>query len=781
MQRRTFIQALMGAALIAEGFQSCNFNRKSQPGVNLPKYNAVELEGDELVSYLKEFTDVHRQHAGDYYGRELACTKVQLKAYLCKLRDEDILVGRECYPPIGFGPQAGSSYLYYCHFDALDRLKESSAVSNENKAVLDEIASYWKNEDGATITRKAYSDDLAAVLSSDNWSDSSGIGFPLYRISGMQLDFHELITLGIPGMKNRIEEKKQATAFPDTKLLYSAMLNMLEIVGESIDLYLKQVNKALDETKDAKRKAQLKLLGNNLLYIKDNRPETLYQGVQLMYLYTILSGMYNFGRPDDYLSELYISDKAKGVTDEEQIPIFQCLWNLLEARNNVFDGRVTVGGKGRRNEANADQLASVIMESVFRSRLVLPQLTFRFYKGQNPDLYKQALDMIGQSYPYPLLYNDDVNIPAVMKAFRVSEKEAEHYLPFGCGEYILNHRSIGTPSGVINMLQALLVTLNNGIDPTTGQKQGLALGNDFPTYDDLFSAYKKQIEHYVDALAVQEKLEYDLAGQTTPFLLVSMLYDDCIERGKPVLKGGLAHLGGCLESYGNTNTGDALTALKYWVYDKKEYTLDEIRKALAANFEGHEEMRKRLLDAPKYGNDNEDADSILVAVNDHIFNYTFESADKVGLDTYLIVVINNHANTLMGRYTQASPDGRLAKTYMANANNPTGGADKNGVTAMLNSIVKPRPFHAGSVQNLKLSKEMFSKLMRPKLEALLATYWATGGTQLMLNVLGRDDLENALKEPNKYQNLIVRVGGFSARFVDLAPDVQQEILSRTLY
>jgi pyruvate-formate lyase len=597
----------------------------------------------------------------------------------------------------------------------------------------------------------------------------------------MQMDYHQLIALGLPGMKKLIEEKRQTTADPDAKLLYTAMLKMLEIVKESIDLYLEKVNKALIETKDAKRKIQLTLLGNTLSFIKNNRPETVYQGVQLIYLYTVLSGMYNFGRIDDYLSELYISDKAKGITDEEQIPVFQCMWNLLEARNNVFEGRMTVGGKGRSNEANADQLAFVIMESVFRSRLVVPQLTLRFYEGQNPDLYKQALDMIGQAYPYPMLYNDDVNIPAVMKAFRVNEKEAEHYLPFGCGEYILNHRSIGTPSGVINMLQALLVTLNNGADPATGQKQGLSLGNNFLAFNDLFSAYKKQIEYYVDALALQEKVEYDVAGQTAPFLLISMLYNDCIECGKPLLKGGLAHLGGCLESYGNTNTGDALTALKYWVYDKKEYTLEEIRKALAANFVGYEEIRKRLLDAPKFGNDDEYADDILVAVNNHIFEYAFEAANKVGLDTYLIVVINNSANTVMGALTQASPDGRLAKTYMANSNNPTGGADRNGVTAMLNSIVKPGVNHAGSVQNIKFSKEMFGELLRPKLEALLATYWANGGTQLMLNVLGRDDLENALKEPEKYQNLIVRVGGFSARFIDLPPDVQQEIMSRTLH
>ncbi|WP_394921763.1 glycine radical domain-containing protein [uncultured Robinsoniella sp.] len=138
-------------------------------------------------------------------------------------------------------------------------------------------------------------------------------------------------------------------------------------------------------------------------------------------------------------------------------------------------------------------------------------------------------------------------------------------------------------------------------------------------------------------------------------------------------------------------------------------------------------------------------------------------------------------NTTFGLTTGASADGRLAFTYMANANNPTGGMDKNGITALLSSLVKLRPEkHAGSVQNMKFSKDMFGGL-RAKTESLLAAYFAGGGTQTMITVQNREDLENALANPEHYQNLIVRVGGFSARFVDLSRAIQQELISRTLY
>jgi len=342
---------------------------------------------------------------------------------------------------------------------------------------------------------------------------------------------------------------------------------------------------------------------------------------------------------------------------------------------------------------------------------------------------------------------------------------------------------VGTPSGVINLLQALSVTIHKGISPVSKKQVGLRaseLGT-FDTFDKLFSAYKKNVELYIEQLAYQEKLEYDVAGKVAPFLFLSMVFDDCIKRGKGIFSGGVRYLGGTLESYGNTNTADSLVAIKKLVYEDKKLTLDKIVAALDANFEGYGKERRMMLDVAKYGNDENYADDIKVEVDRHICTVTRNMSEKAGLDSYLVVIINNSANTTMGQQTAATPDGRKAFTYMANANAPVGGADKNGVTAFLNSIVKPdTKIHAGAVQNMKFSKDMFSTY-RPKTEALLKTYWEKGGAQCMINCLGRDDLENAMKYPEKYANLIVRVGGFCARFVELPREVQLEILSRTLY
>ena len=396
---------------------------------------------------------------------------------------------------------------------------------------------------------------------------------------------------------------------------------------------------------------------------------------------------------------------------------------------------------------------------------------------------EKALQVIGEGRTFPILYNDDVNLKAVQNAQGFDELTAEQFVPYGCGEYIINHQSFGTPSGVINLLKALEVTLRNGIDPMTGRIAGLQLGefSDFESFDDLWNAYKTQVEFFVRMMADQEVLEYKIAGEHSPYLYMSLLYDNCFERGKGMFSGGIKYLSGTLETYGNTNTADSLTAIKELVYEKGLISKDDLLKALDNNFEGYEKIMQQLLKAPKYGNDYDQADEMLVKVHEHVCNYVKEQSKRVNLQSYLVVVINNSANTLMGHQTSASADGRKSGEPMANGNNPSGGSDVNGATAFLNSLVKPSPYiHAGAVQNMKFSKEMFAA-KKEILKTLLETFFENGGQQAMITVVDRNELERAIQEPEKYGHVFVRVGGFSARFVELSRDVQLEILSRTLY
>lgn len=282
-------------------------------------------------------------------------------------------------------------------------------------------------------------------------------------------------------------------------------------------------------------------------------------------------------------------------------------------------------------------------------------------------------------------------------------------------EYVLNKTSIGSPNGIINLLKALEATLFNGWDIRENKELGLKLGSltDFDSFEELYEAYKKQLVYYFEILARQERLEYDKCGEKGAFLYISMLMKDCMERNKALLSGGVRYLGGTLETYGNTNTANSLYAIKDLVYDKKWIKRETLLAALKADFAGYEDVRRLLLDAAKYGNDLEEVDSFAADFHEFVCETVRGLKDMAGLHSYMVVIINNEANTILGRFTGASADGRRAGEPMANGNNPAGGTDVNGVTAMLNSLTKLRTdIHAGAVQNMTFSKEFLTEAVR---------------------------------------------------------------------
>ncbi len=755
---------------------------KSEPEVRAPirddQKRPKVVDGYQFEAELA-FTETYRRFRDEHPAiREGMCLKTQTPFILDDIRDGDLLAGRLEPKLVGFSPDewGQTAFGYYALPDAIDLALSRSGLDSNARRRVEEMRDFWRTETTAAKVRAAYPSDLVEWLPSDNWMGEPGIAFPLYRLTGGTVNYDRLIRLGIPGLLGAVSGMADSP-------LRSGMLAALEALVDAAGIYERHA-RTRAEWAAASRRRDLLRLADALAHIAAHPPSSFFEGVQLMWLYSIVADLRNHGRMDVYLGDLLAADLNSGrLTEAEALRILQSLWSLMADRNTRVHNRVIVGGLGRRNEINADRFALLALEA---SRTVLeaePQLSLRFYDGMNPELMARGLDVIGQGRTFPMLYNDDVNVPAVMSAFDVDRASAEQYVPFGCGEYILEGRSFGTPSGVINLLAALNATLRNGRDPVSGRQVGLDVGclADFDSFDQLWHAYTQQVEHFVALMARQQKIEYDVAGREASFLYLSMLYDDCITRGEAMFSGGVRHLGGTLETYGNTNTADSLTAVRRLVYEEGRLSVSELMAALDVDFEGHSRIRGLLHRAPKYGNDDDEADAMLVRVHEHVCNATRRQAAEVGLDSYLVVNINNSANTLMGRRTAASADGRRALTPMNNGNNPSSGNDRKGVTAFLNSIVKPPShIHAGAVQNMKFSPELFGR-HRSKLEALLSTYFEEGGAQAMITVVNRDDLERALENPSAYAHIFVRVGGFSARFVDLPRDVQQEILERALY
>lgn len=723
----------------------------------------------EMIRCMDEFTQTYAAYPDDICLREAMCLKKQLEYTMLPPRPGDLLAGRKTELPIGFSPQNTYGTVgYYCEEKNLLSMLENPDLSAQDRDCLLQLLEYWKGKTTIDKLKAHYTQEMWTCLSHVDYEKEGGTAFPLYRMSGAQMAPDKLLQKGLDQL---IQETEQFTW--KNPPFYRAVLSSLHTFQELCISYSDITQQMAEESADPALQISFGKMSENLAHIAHKSPETFWQAAQLSYLYYLVSGTYNYGRMDEYLGEFYARDLDTGVvTEAEAFNILKSLWTLIIQRETIFDARIILGGKDRRSVETADRFAMAAMEVSRVLKDVTPQLTLRCYEGMNTAVYDKALELIGEGTTYPILYNDDLNIPCVAEAFCVSEAEATSYVPFGCGEYVLYNKSFGTPSGTINLLYELNLAIY-------GERENLLeTCKDFSVF---YQSYLERIKKIVVQLALQEKLEYDICAQDAPYLYYSILFDDCLAKGKPVFDGGIRYLGGTLESYGNINASDSLTAVKKLVYEEKKISADILANALKNNFKGYEEIQKLLLEAPKYGNDDEYADSIAVQLHNDVRDIIRDCAKQAGLDSYLEVIINNHMNTTFGLHTGASPDGRAGFTFMANANNPTGGMDKNGVTALLNSLVKLSPrHHAGAVQNMRFSKEMFGPLL-PKTKGLLSAYFHNGGAQAMITVLNRGDLEQAMVHPEKYQNLIVRVGGFSARFVELSKDDQAELLSRTLY
>jgi pyruvate-formate lyase len=741
--------------------------------------------------YELQFTKTYQAYSrAPRSTREAACLALSFPQMLRPVEDGDLFVGRRIFPALGVSPMYWDNDThdvdhigYYADIDRLERMRMRAFLSPERQKQVDEMIDFWRRERSNARVRAAFDDLMNREMPTDFWDSDPGVIFCLYRLAGAQLDYDKLTKYGLPGLIGLFEARLAGPA-NDTEqaAFYQACVDVLKQLIRAMESYAVQLE-ALIPQAAGPRAAELRAMRDTLRALCLHAPETFRQAVQLVWLYSVTSGTVDFNRMDGYLGGFYCDDIDAGrMTEAEGQTLLLSFYRLLR---EVYarDTRVIIGGLGRPEEAKADRFAMAVMRASMTAREMQPQVTLRMYKGMSPAVRELAFDMLESGMTYPLLYNDDANIASVMKTMRIGREEAEQYCFFGCGEYVINHKSMGTPNNIINLLKALEVTLHNGVDPVSGRPMGLALGEfaSFKTFDALWAAYTRQVEYFVNISARHQKLVYDVTNEQASMLMMSILTDDCLETGRAVLDGGIRHLAGTYETYGNVSTADSLTAIREAVYNRHLFSQDQLLAMLDADFEGYEKERRQLLALPKYGNDDPVADQTVKMVHDHVAHYTMAQGRKAGLDSYLIVIINNSANTVLGRKTCASADGRKAFTYMSNGNGPMAGMDRNGLTALLNSLSVIDPSITGGVaQNIKFSRTMFTR-HRDQLNTILEIMRDRKMLSLNISVLDKDELEDALVHPELHQNLFVRVGGFSARFITLDKDVQQDVLKRSLY
>lgn len=737
------------------------------------------------------FTKAHRD-ALKKYDRieeiELACRKAQYPAILHPIQDEDVLAGRVQMGYVGFGMEHQTGgFGFYCNEKKLVELLEQQTGNAKHREDIHDLLTYWKGRTSNHIVLHDTPADIKPALFTDNWRELPIPASPIVRISGTYVNYDKLCRLGLNGLEAEIQSYLDAARSEgrDT-VLYACMLGELQHICEVCLWYASQAAELAAAEPDPIRQKKLVRMQKALTGIAEHAPQSLQEAAQLAWIYTIMTPSTEFGRLDVYLGDFYCHDIDNGVlTEREALEIIQSMFRLMDSLDCDTTGRLFIGGYGRRNPENADRFCMTAIEACRTVREILPQFSIRFNKQTPKAVWEACLRCIEEGRTYPILYNDDVLVGDMMQAFDVDRTLAEQYLPLGCGEIEFDHYSYGTPSGSLNCLKILELAVRGGYEPmmgwTLGGQTELTKLVDCKSFDEFYASYKRLLRYYISAQAKYQKYQYEKIGSMHPFLEASMLYDGCLEKGRAVFDGGCYYYGGTLENYGNVNSANSLAAIKKAVFEDRSVSAEELVAAMNDNFYGHERTRKTLMDCPKYGNDDDYVDQIFVDLHLYISRTIREQAPKVGLDSYLGVTINNAQNTTLGRWVGATPDGRRAGMPMANANNPAPGTDKNGLPAMLNSLRKPpHNVHAGMVQNLRLSRETISG-NREKIYGLIDDYFACGGAQLMISVVGREDLKHAMERPEDYKDLIVRIGGLSQRFVALNKDVQQEIYDRSTY
>ncbi|MBN1675227.1 MAG: hypothetical protein JXR37_29575 [Kiritimatiellae bacterium] len=723
------------------------------------------------------------------YRREIECLQYQVPATLMPIRDGDWFAGRLNRMQVGILPEHGplTDAAYYCTFKRVSRLLADAKVSESEKKDVQYLLDFWRDKTTYALCRRAYPPHVSSGIPSDDYYSAKDMAYPMYGLGGPCLDFGKLVRLGIGGLRREVAEQqaRNAAGADETQTcFYESLLLALDLFASVARRYAKEAGQKADSAADPAARARLLRMAESLSHIAEEPPASFHAGIQLVWLYALAACVKNFGRLDVTLGDLLARDLATGALTEDQArEMLTGLWRLIIDLGENYNSRILVGGKGRPNEANADRFAMLCLAAQAELRDKVPQLSLRCHAGMNTALWDKALDVIGSGSTFPILYNDDALIPGVAEAFDVPVEEAEQYMMYGCGEFVLEHMSIGSPDAALNVAKVLNTAMHNGRDPLSGEPRGLALGSldTFESFERFQKAFARQMEHQAAMLGEVQDTIHRVTGQQAAFPFLSLLYDDCIARGKALLAGGVRYAGGTMETFGNTTAADSLLAVKKLVFENKTLSPHRLLAALDADFDGYADVQSMLRAVPKFGNDEPEADAMAEWVNESLCESCRRQKDFTLLHSFLAVLVNNGDHVTLGKGTAATADGRKAGAPLSNGNQPTAGNDISGITALLNSMARLKAsIHAGATQNLKFSRATFNR-QRAKVSALLRTYFKLGGTQAMITTTDRDELERAMTHPQEYLNLIVRVGGFSERFVNLSQELQQDIIRRTLY
>jgi len=660
----------------------------------------------------------------------------------------------------------------------------------------EKILPYWKGrslEDQVRAAVGGQVDAIAKVVKVNQKDHSQGHICPNVR---------KWLQYGPAGLRAQAEERKKDAKDEKQRLFYESVALSMEGASDFIRRYAVLAEKLAGQT----GKESLREVARVCRKLSQEPPETYQEAVQsVWFLFVILqmegnASSFSPGRMDQYLYPYYEASRARGMTLEDALEITECLWlkfnQLVYLRNSnsakYFAGfpigfNVAVGGQKPDGSDATNDLSYLFLKAQEHLLLPQPNLSCRVHKNSPQEFLEAATRVIGLGSGMPQLFNDEAVVPS-LESHGISHADALDYGIVGCVELTPQGNMLAwSDAAMFNLVKALELTLNNGVDLLNGQKTGLDLGNltTYATFDALEEALAKQIDYFSDRMvecvsAVEEMHERLLP---TPFL--SAVVDDCMAVGRDVTQGG-AHYNFCgVQAIQVANVADSLAAIRELVYEKKSLDASRLLHALQTDFQDDELCRVMLLNkAPKYGNDIEWVDELGAKWANYFADRLTRYRNRRG-GIYQMGLYTVSAHVPMGQNVGASADGRHAKDPLADGGvSAMYGRDTRGPTALLHSVAK-LPFTRagnGTLLNMKFLPQFFqTETGVAKFVGLIRSFVDLGISHIQFNVLNEADLRAAQETPEKYRGLTVRVAGYTAYFTELARDLQDEIIARTVY
>lgn len=586
---------------------------------------------------------------------------------------------------------------------------------------------------------------------------------------------------------------------------WESMIIVMEAIIDFAHRYADLAEKMAEECRDGERKMQLRTMAENCRVVPEHAPQNFQQAAQFVW-FTHLAIMMEYnsndnciGRFDQYMYPFYEQDLKNGVSEafiadvihEFKLKIAE-MWEVRTTRESIaYPGcplwiHMMIGGVLPDGRDGCNDLMRLILHCMEDLQTKEPCVSFRYHDDVDQETFRLALAVARKGGSHPAFFNDSTNISHLLSLGHTLE-QARNWGICGCIEpSVPGMTDFQSNAGYFNPSKVFEITLNNGTDPLTGKQVGPKTGDvrDFTSVQQIMDAYEIQEEFFLDKFVQLFDRIVSCHAWTAPTITGSCFTHGCIEKGKVLQRKGTDYRYSTIAVTGVANIADSLAAIDECVFRKQYLTMKELMELIASDFEGKEDMRQLLINkAPKYGNDipqvDEYAHWLTKLCNHQICRHTDGRDGK-----YTMVISTQSYNVVLGQLIGALPDGRKAYTPLADNASPMIGMDVNGPTAVVKSIGRIDPLLAQS--GVLLNQRFDPAIVKGEkgldiVETVVRTYFDTQhGQHIQLNVVDDDTLRAAQKEPDKYRNILVRVAGYSAYFVELEKDIQDNIIARTL-